>query len=170
LGAFVAFELARSLRNDGLPDPCQLFIAGQRAPHLPDPDPQLQHLPDKDFIREVCRRYDGIPAHVLESPELLQLLLVPLRADFTMSENYTYSGDRPLDCPITVLGGLKDHSTTQGHLTAWGEHTTGSFALRMFAGDHFFIEQDCRGVVEFLAAILEHYATADLTSLGHRTA
>lgn len=158
LGAFVCFELARSLRSEGLPLPCHLFVAGQRAPHLPDPDPPIHHLPDGGFIDEIQRSYDGIPASVLESPELMQLLMISLRADFQMTEKYRYASGSPLDCPITVLGGVQDISTTREHLAGWAQQTTGYCEVCMFPGDHFFIEQDRASVVRSVSQTLQDAA------------
>jgi surfactin synthase thioesterase subunit len=161
LGAFVCFELARFLRTTGLPLPCHLFVAGQRAPHLPDPDPPIHHLSDPDFIDEIQRRYDGISTDVVNSPELMQLLMISLRADFKMTETYRYRNERPLDCPITVLGGHQDDSTTSDHLAGWALHTFGHCDVRMFSGDHFFIEHDRAAVVQTISQIVHETHTTD---------
>jgi medium-chain acyl-[acyl-carrier-protein] hydrolase len=44
-----------------------------------------------------------------------------------------------LSCPISAFGGLHDHRVSRGDLEAWRDQTSGSFSLRMFAGDHFFL-------------------------------
>jgi len=139
MGAVAAFELARQWRRQGVCLPVRLFVSGARAPERPNPDPPLGHLSDREFVAEVRRRYDAIPTGVLENPELLQLLLPSLRADFAIFENYVYRAEAPLDCPISAFGGQDDARVCADDVAAWGTHTTRPVAIRMFPGDHFFI-------------------------------
>jgi medium-chain acyl-[acyl-carrier-protein] hydrolase len=76
---------------------------------------------------------------VLEHPELLQLMLPLLRADFAITQTYRYVEEAPLSCPLTIFGGLEDDEVTPENLSLWREHTTGSFSLHMLPGDHFFL-------------------------------
>ncbi|MEM8529461.1 MAG: thioesterase domain-containing protein [Chloroflexota bacterium] len=141
LGARVSFELARYLRQNSMPAPVQLFVSGNPAPQVPNPDPPIYHLPDAEFIREL-RGYNGTPNEVLEHEELMELLLPTLRADFELHDTYTYMSDEPLDCPIFAFGGLRDSDVSQEDLTAWRKQTRGSFNVRMFPGDHFFLHTE----------------------------
>ncbi len=140
LGAFVAFELARQLRERGGPRPVHLFVSGQRAPHSRGPYPPIFQLPDADFLGEVARRYNAVPEVVLETPEILDAFLPLLRADFTMNDTYACAAGTPLDCPITSFGSEADPESTQRDLQGWREHTRNRFAVRMFDGGHFFID------------------------------
>jgi medium-chain acyl-[acyl-carrier-protein] hydrolase len=63
-----------------------------------------------------------------------------IRADAAMYRKYIYSEESPLDCRICAYGGVDDANVRREHLEAWKEQTTGSFAVRMFAGGHFFLE------------------------------
>jgi medium-chain acyl-[acyl-carrier-protein] hydrolase len=140
LGALAAFELARELRRRGYAPPVALVVAGREAPHIPDPDSPLHLLPDQGLIEEVCRRYSGIPREVLAEPALVELLLPALRADLAMNETYAYAEAEPLQCPIYVYGGDQDARVSSSDLQGWGIHTHGGFAVRMFSGGHFFIQ------------------------------
>ncbi|UNO38516.1 thioesterase [Streptomyces sp. MST-110588] len=150
LGAIVAYHVAHLLREQGLPEPAHLFVAGHRAPHLPDRIPPIHHLPDEAFADGV-RELGGMPEDVLAEPELMRLLLPGLRADFTISDTYTYRPLMPLDCPVTALGGLADHTATEAETEEWRVHTTGAFRHFMLPGGHFFLSsarQLLTGIVE----------------------
>lgn len=138
MGALLSFELARFLRREHALSPVHLFVSGHGAPHVPDHHERVYSLPEPQFI-EKLREMDGTPAEVLDNAEFRALLLPILRADFAMSETYTYRPDRPLDCPLTALGGLQDKHTSRESLDAWRVHTSGRFVLRMFPGSHFFL-------------------------------
>lgn len=139
MGAIVSFELARHLRRERGALPARLFISGRRAPQIPDDDPPTYNLPEPEFIEEL-RRLNGTPREILEHPELMQLILPLLRTDFAVCQTYVYTPEPPLNCPISVFGGLQDDPVKRSDLEAWREQTTAAFSLRMFPGDHFFLQ------------------------------
>jgi medium-chain acyl-[acyl-carrier-protein] hydrolase len=137
MGGLTAFELARRLRRDGLPMPRHLFLSARAAPQTPGAE-WCHTLPEPQF-REHIRGLGGTPREVLEHPELMQMLLPMLRADFAVCETHTHHAGEPLDCPITIFGGLDDTSPRPEQLEGWREHTRAAFRRRMFPGNHFFL-------------------------------
>ena len=154
MGTLVAFELARALRRAGRPQPLHLFVSGRNAPHLHDPDPPMHELPDDEFIAEMIRRYDGIPAEVLEAPELMQLLLPSLRADMQVIETHEYRDEPPLDMPITALAGTDDPCITSEGFQAWREYTRSRFTTHLFPGGHFFLHAAAAEVLRIIERAL----------------
>jgi medium-chain acyl-[acyl-carrier-protein] hydrolase len=149
MGAVVAFELAQHLRRKNQPAPKALYVSGARAPRfrlgwIAPPEPN-----EPQFIEEL-RRLEGVPREALENEELLRLILPGLRADTALYRNYVYMEQPPLDCPIRAYGGASDPNVTREHLEAWAGQTTGSFAVRVFPGGHFFLQA---GQQEFLGAL-----------------
>jgi surfactin synthase thioesterase subunit len=138
LGALVSFELARQLRREFAVQPVRLFVSADRAPQIPNRDRAVHSLPEREFLAELCR-LNGTPRQVLQDEELRQIMLPLLRADFAVCETYEYANETPLNCPISAFGGLQDHRVNRGDLEAWREQTSASFSLRMFPGDHFFL-------------------------------
>lgn len=140
MGGLISFELARRLHQDCQLSPTHLFISGRRAPQIPDYDPPIHNLPEAQFL-EKLRDFNGTPEAILQNHELMQLVLPTLRADFALLANYAYHPASPLDCPITVFGGLQDTTTNPKHLEAWREQTSHRFSLHLLPGDHFFLHQ-----------------------------
>jgi medium-chain acyl-[acyl-carrier-protein] hydrolase len=138
MGALACFELARQLRRQQGPVPRRLFISACSAPQLEKDEAPMAHLPEGEFL-ERLRQLNGTPRQVLENEELLQLLLPTLRADFAAFESYEYKDEPPLTCPITVLGGTQDRRIGPDRLEAWRVHTSASFEVHQFPGDHFFL-------------------------------
>ncbi|GAA1313724.1 thioesterase II family protein [Pseudonocardia xinjiangensis] len=138
LGALVGFELGRHLRRVGGPLPQQLLVSGRRPPHMPgDHDPI--HKMDDDHLLETVLELNGTSPEIRQHPELLEFALPLLRADFAISETYSYVPEPPLPCPITAFSGASDPHVTRSEAAAWAEHTSGGFGLRMLPGDHFFL-------------------------------
>lgn len=154
MGALVAFELARRLRRDGKPQPVHLFVSGHGAARLPDRNPPLHPLPEGEFVARV-RELNGTPDQVLEHPELRQIVVPILRADFAVCETYEYHADTPLACGITALGGLGDPYVTRADLDGWREETSGPFSVRVFPGDHFYLNTARHFLLQVLARELE---------------
>ena len=153
MGALLAFEIARDLRRRGLPQPIHLFVSGHRAPHIPDPDLPGADLSDEAFI-ERLRELNGTPREVIDRPDVMDLLLPTIRADFSVCRTYTHVPEPPLDCPLTVFGGVDDDETADGQLDAWREHATGRWMLYTFPGDHFFIHSAEAVLLKALSASL----------------
>ncbi|MFF8643211.1 thioesterase II family protein [Streptomyces sp. NPDC015345] len=137
LGGLTAFETARALRAAGRPMPEHLVLSAYPAPHLDHPRTPLHTLGDDALLDAVDRRYGGLPAALRDDPELVRLVLPAYRADFTIFETYRHETQRPLDVPITVLGGSDDIATPL--LPEWRRHTTARFELRLLPGGHFYL-------------------------------
>lgn len=150
MGALLAFELAHELRQRGAPAPRRLFVSGRRAPHLSPPRRGLHLLPDDELLAEV-RRLDGTPQAVFAEPELVQLLLPAMRADFELCDAYACAARPPLTCPITALGGLDDPAVDPDTLDAWRQHTLAGFARQVLPGGHFYLLEAGPAVARIIA-------------------
>ena len=82
----------------------------------------------------------------------MELLAPILRADFQINDTYLSSEKPPLDCAVSAFGGLHDPRVNQPDVEAWKESARGSFKIRMFNGDHFFLNSNRQ---ELLTAIAE---------------
>jgi surfactin synthase thioesterase subunit len=142
VGALLVFEVARELRNSFSCAPIQVFLSGCGAPGSAKRNAPIHRLPDNLFVQEL-RRLGGTPEAILGNDEVMQLMLPMLRADFELSETHQYEEQAPLECPITVLGGLQDAEVRNSDLRGWQSETHASFNIRMFPGDHYFI-RSCR--------------------------
>ncbi len=156
MGAVLALEVARAAMRVGREGPAHLFLSAKRPPHLPRLEADLHRLPDDAFLKLLGTRYGGVPAEVLQEPELLNLVLPALRADITALETFTPSAVEPLRCAVTAYGGEDDRLVTLEQLHAWRSYTTGQFRARQFSGGHFYLQsaQD-----ELLADIAEDLAS-----------
>jgi surfactin synthase thioesterase subunit len=138
LGAIVAFEMARKIQRQGGQGPIRLVVSAHTAPQLGLCRPVLYNLPDKEFVAAL-RRFAGTPDEALENKDLMNIMMVALRADFEVDETYNYQAGPPLKCPISAFGGLDDPDVSQADLEAWRTQTSQKFSLHMMEGDHFFI-------------------------------
>jgi surfactin synthase thioesterase subunit len=158
LGAIIAFELARQLCQHGLPQPHLLVLSASAAPHLRDGNPLIHALPDSEFI-DSLQRLNGIPSEIFNQPDVMQVFLPMLRADFEAAETYQYNPNRPaLDCPIIAFGGNDDPCVSRQGIEAWASHTTSHFRSQYFPGDHFFINTARDEIIASITAEMEIFS------------
>ncbi len=152
MGALLSFELARRIGARGLK---LLFVSGCRAPQtLKPPERPLHRLDDPELILEL-KRLNGTPPEVLNHPEMMNLILPPLRADLKLIETYPYGEGPALDCDITAFGGLEDREVPRMDLEKWAEQTKGKFAVHFLSGDHFYLNSERERLLKIISEDLE---------------
>ncbi|MGW2090191.1 thioesterase II family protein [Streptomyces sp. NPDC001880] len=141
MGALLAYELTHELVGAGRP-PVHLVVSGYGAPNLPRPAVYgvVHQLPDDRLARHI-EGLQGTAGEVLQHPELLELLLPVLRADYELCETYRFVERPPLPVPVTALGGTEDPATTEPMLRAWGGLTTAAFTATGYPGGHFYLTE-----------------------------
>lgn len=153
MGALIAFELTRHVRREYGLQPIHLFVSGRCSPQTLR-RPFNPFMSDSEF-GEMLRCNNGIPEEALEDLELMELVLPIIRADFALCESYVYAPESPFSFPITAFGGLNDYGAPRDCIESWREHTTGPFVVRMFPGDHFFLNALKFPLLEVIAKELE---------------
>jgi len=153
MGAGIAFEMTRWLRQRNAPLPAALIVSGARAPQfrlnaLGGPDPT-----EEELLAQL-RGLEGIPLEVSSKPELLRLAMRSLRADTMLYRRYIYSPGEPLPIPIFAYGGDADPNVHPEHLDAWRDQTRSTFIQRQFPGGHFYLLSPETRITEAIRADL----------------
>lgn len=153
MGGMLALETARALAARGAPAPRALFACASHGPGAQPNGGPMHTLDDAVFLAALSQM-GATPAEVLAEPELMELLLPMLRADFTAIETHDYRAQPALACPIVVFGGLDDREVSLDALLAWRAASGPGFRAHLFPGDHFFTAPDPRPVLDLLRASL----------------
>lgn len=148
LGGLLAFELAHALKARNLPAPLALFASGTAGPARRDVSEYAIEKTDEQLIARL-RELQGTTEEALANPELMQLMLPILRADFLLCGSFTYGERAPLGMPIHVFGGKQD-SVRADQLLDWQLDAASGFSLDMFDGHHFFLVQHESAVLRCL--------------------
>jgi surfactin synthase thioesterase subunit len=139
LGGLLALELVQQLWAEGLPLPSHIFIGASTPPVAGLIHPPISHLSDQEFVTAVQERYCGIPESILKEPELMEIFLPALKADFSAYETFDRNCVTQVRCPITAFAGSDDAVIAPDVMQQWRRHTEAAFELRIIAGDHFFL-------------------------------
>lgn len=159
MGAVLAHEVALRFAAAGLPGPVRLFVSGRRAPAVAGPPP-VSADDDAALLAEL-RELDAVPPGLLADPDVLELIMPAVRADFRALAGYRPAPAKPLDCPVTVLTGDRDPRVTVAEAEPWSLCTTADFRLRVFPGGHFYLGDQWEA---FVGAVAEDLGAAGLGS------
>ncbi|CAM5273071.1 thioesterase [Streptomyces californicus] len=140
MGAWIAYEVAqripvRALLVSGQVPPSRRSSARPGSARRGDASAGLS---DAALIEEV-KRLGGYDAQLFEDPELRDLVLPPIRADFTLVQNYRAARPSLLGCPVRAFYGEDDTDSRADDVDAWAEVTTGPFTAHRFPGGHFYL-------------------------------
>ncbi|MHC5767581.1 MAG: SDR family NAD(P)-dependent oxidoreductase [Nostoc sp.] len=156
LGALVSFELTRQLRRENSKTPAHLFVGASQAPQIPYLHPSVEKLPEFESVKGVS--INDLPQLYRDNTELVGLLPLILKEVTLLAERYSYTEEDPLNCPISVFGGIQDKVITEDLLSAWREQTRSNFKLQMLSGNHLFLHSDqqllLQAISEELSSIL----------------
>jgi len=153
-GALLCLETAREIQRKGYPKPLHIFISAYSPPHLTDSTEPMHKLPDAELIKAVLN-LGIIPKDISNLPDLKNKILIPLRADLNALETHRFKDDITLTTSMTVLGGKYDKCVNPEKLVFWRNYTTGSFALKIFKGDHFYTISEKKEVLNLIRETME---------------
>ena len=85
----------------------------------------------------------------------VELLLPALRADIEALETFVHTGRATLECPISVYGGEADRTVSLADLQAWNKEASAPCDIRLFAGDHFYINKQAKALLADVSAKLD---------------
>ncbi|CAD5954601.1 Phenolphthiocerol synthesis polyketide synthase type I Pks15/1 [Planktothrix tepida] len=159
LGALINFELCRYLRRHHHKQPIHFFVGAQHAPQLLYPYPSLENLSHSDLLKFVKDLTNiELSNSVGEDDPFLQVLLNSLKvASVLQKDHYSYTEEKPLDCPITSFVGCGDKFLNQDHLSAWRVHTNKSFKLHQVDGKHLFLDSHQEQILQLISQELLAY-------------
>ncbi|MFB7293631.1 thioesterase II family protein [Actinacidiphila glaucinigra] len=156
MGGLVAYETALRLSATGGPKLAALFVSAYADPGR-RPSRALANAGDEELVLELTQ-LGGSDAAALEHPELRDLILPVVRADYRLLEDYVAPPVRTVGAPLTAYYGRQDDALAADHgsqddapppdtMAPWSEATSSSFSIRTFDGGHFYLVEHVRDLV-----------------------
>jgi surfactin synthase thioesterase subunit len=163
LGALVAFEVARRLRD--APGLRHLVASGASAPALMPSARVVRaaRLQGREFA-EAVGAFGGLPPEIVAAEELHDLLLPGVQADFRLVAGYRYRPAAPLPVGVTVINGLDDDHVTPERLAGWADESATPLRRHWAPGGHFYLRDQPAAVVDILRQVTASGAAA---ATGH---
>ncbi|WP_230943242.1 thioesterase II family protein [Burkholderia stagnalis] len=153
MGGVLALELAKRLVDAGRP-PLALVASGCAAPHLPSRRRRRLHdLPRDELVQELDL-LQGLPAGMLDAQAFIDMFLPTIRADLESRETWR-TEIRALPVPIHVLSARHDALVWTPDLGEWQRYSELPLNVRLFDGEHFFIDTHRPDVLAHLSGVLD---------------
>lgn len=154
MGSLVAFEVTRVLQAAGR-TPRALIASACRAPSAANPSVVRPERLDDDELVAAIKERGGTDDGILDDPELREIVLPSIRADFAIDDVYRCTDtDARVDCPITVIGGTEDPVVPVECLDRWAELTDHAFRVELMPGGHFYFQQRLDAFAAHVNAVL----------------
>eukprot|EP01065_Artemidia_motanka_P027764 TRINITY_DN32970_c0_g1_i1.p1 TRINITY_DN32970_c0_g1~~TRINITY_DN32970_c0_g1_i1.p1 ORF type:complete len:333 (+),score=108.79 TRINITY_DN32970_c0_g1_i1:67-1065(+) len=161
MGALVAYELCRYVEQQGMVPPRCVFVVADEAPQTQRAFIDTQ-LSDADFAKELGNL--GLTSRdVLESEEMLAVVLPQIRADMMIENEHRYTKEPRLSVPVVGVCGTEDRWVDEPKMRSWAENTTAAFDLKMISGAGHIFLQDDRAMAELRAFVLQWCSRTILT-------
>jgi surfactin synthase thioesterase subunit len=154
LGALLAFEVGRRLGVFGSAAR-HLVASGCSAPSLLPSErvKRIATLSGAEFAREIGF-FGGLAPEVIADPELRDLLLPGLIADFRMAVGYRYRPGPRLAVPATLVIGRDDPHVGAEQIAPWDREFTWPPDRVWLDGGHFYFEPDPGPVTGVLRSLV----------------
>jgi surfactin synthase thioesterase subunit len=153
LGALVAFEVGRRL--PAARQPRHFVASGCAAPSLLPSERvrRIATLRGQEFA-EAIGFFGGLPAEVIADPDMRDLLLPGVTADFRMAVGYRYRPGAPLDIPATLVVGRGDPHVKAEQIEPWNKEFAVAPDRCWVDGGHFYFESDPDAAVGVLRRLV----------------
>jgi len=140
MGGAIVYRAVQRLKEKNYPLPVHVFFSGRGAPHVKRKDKEPYHTLSEPEFRQKVLDLGGTPQEFFQHPQLLEILMPLLRADFKISWLFGqhFNDVIPMDCDISILTG-KEEDLNQEQIDQWTLHTNGNCRFYSFEGGHFFI-------------------------------
>jgi medium-chain acyl-[acyl-carrier-protein] hydrolase len=149
LGALIGYLVAARLETSGI-TVNRLLVSGRHGPGVKAKTNAISHLADKEFLQAMSS-YGGMSEEILQCPEILELMLPSLKADFSLSECYDPIQQHPkIRSEMIVAGAVDDDLVDFSKLQNWKNFTTGPFRLVDFHGGHFYLASQAARLVQLM--------------------
>jgi pyochelin biosynthetic protein PchC len=150
MGASLAYEVALRLTAEHGTRPAALHVSSRKPPHRLTPR-RLHEQGDDALIAEV-RRLGGTDEALLSDPDLREIVLPAIRADFTVVGTYGPRTADPVGCPVHAYVGDRDPSITIHDMSGWADVAPEGFRLDVLEGGHFYLQDHREPLTRTIAA------------------
>jgi pyochelin biosynthetic protein PchC len=154
MGAAVAYEVAQRLGPLPGGRLAGLFVSGYPGPGCDESRRELTALSD-DELADDMHVLGGTNQAVLVNPELRQLYLPVLRADYRLIGDHRITVRRVIEAPVAAYYGDQDEDVEEQSISRWSTVTNSTFTARRFNGGHFYLTEHASDLIADLFSHLQ---------------
>jgi surfactin synthase thioesterase subunit len=149
IGAMLAYRLAVRLEAEGDPPPSLLGISGWAPKGFYRAPPDHDRLSVSE-MGGLFKDLGAFPAELWADPDMLDLVLPPVIADFRVAAQYEDDGAM-VDCPLMSYAGRSDPLLEPDAMTSWAGRSRQYLGHNEYPGGHFYVSDHAAAVVSDFA-------------------
>ncbi|WP_197061134.1 thioesterase II family protein [Colwellia psychrerythraea] len=171
MGALLAYGICQVLAaknsiSKQLALPQILLLSACPSPDKFDPS-RFPDTHDRDALIANLRQQGGSAEALFDYPELLDMTLNILAADYRLLQGFQYKKTSPLPLFMQVLSGKSDDISLD-NLSTWQQHSAKKIIFHEFIGGHFYIQDQQSLVLKRITQALQnHVPTNNHCLQGH---
>jgi len=151
LGGLVAFALLKKIEKETDRRAQAIIVSASKAPHVYALN-KINDYSDEHLTQKI-KNYGNTPDYVLESAELMELILPTLRADYMVLDSYDNCEDGKLTSPAIIFN-CEDDVAKEVSLQ-WQECFENECQYSTFEEGHFFINAQREKVISEVNKVLK---------------
>lgn len=138
MGSKISYETLLRFQAEGMVMPSRYIVSCSPSPFKNLGLEPAYKKPDEEFLAYLMK-LGGVPEELVAMPDLLQMVLPILRADFELLDHYRIAANRALlGVPLLAIASPQDHSMRTSDVDRWGEVVAGDCHRLDVQGGHFY--------------------------------
>lgn len=150
MGGVIAYALTKKIEAYSQYRPEFTIISATKPIDLLNQN--RKHMLDDKALIEMLKTYKASPDAVLESKELMDLLLPTIRADYKLIETYKAPMGKRLETPLILFNSEEDMSKET--ICAWQKYFKYDAKYISFEGGHFFIHSQLNKMINEIKGLV----------------
>lgn len=149
-GGYIAYALAKKLRELGHAPPSFLVVSAVTAPCKWTTRQKLSALSREEFTK-FFNELGGFNSELLKHETFMQEQMELVRHDIQICESAPYEQPASFSFPIYAIAGGDDPYVKKEHMMDWQHETVVDFSLECWPGAHFYLNQSIDRMVSFIS-------------------
>lgn len=152
MGAYIAFEVERKIEKKYEQKAFHMIFSGVDAPCYWNRNKKIASLSDAEFIEQI-QTFGGINDEIINSPELMKIILPILKADFYVIESmHEYQEEFLINASSTIMNGKNDRYKKE-NIEHWQCFSNKACTIKYYNGGHFFINDNAKLICEYINSL-----------------
>ena len=151
LGGLVAFALLAKIEKETGKRATKLIVSASKAPQIYAKNPMSDYT--DETLTQKLKDYGNTPDYVLESEELMELILPTIRADYQLLDSYNTCQEEKLASPVVIFN-CEDDVAKEVSMQ-WQTCTVEECSYRTFEEGHFFIHGQRDKIISEINRVLK---------------
>lgn len=152
LGALITYEVVKDF-NKSKNRVQGMIVSGMYPRDMKESRGSSKYYSNKNFIENIMK-LGGIPLEILNNPEAVDFFGEIIKNDYQIFDSIRASSEL-INIPILAFSGNEDKNFSEEKVSFWEKLTNSNFKIHNFQGNHFFIFDNVKPIVDSITEFIE---------------